>query len=115
MEMIFERTLLFDFYGELLTKRQQEIYEDVVMNDMSLSEAAEVYGISRQGVHDTIRRCEKSMQEIEEKLHAVRQYESTRKSVTEMERILNDSHNNIPEEAKSKLLSLTGQILKEIG
>ena len=46
MEKIVEKTLLFDFYGELLTAHQQEIYESVVFNDMSLSEAAEEYGIS---------------------------------------------------------------------
>ena len=90
METIFERTLLFDFYGELLTERQQEIYEDVVMNDMSLSEAAEAYGISRQGIHDTLRRCERAMQEMEQKLHAVEQFEKVRRAVDSMDRILTD-------------------------
>ena len=115
METIFERTLLFDFYGELLTKRQQEIYEDVVMNDMSLSEAAEMYGISRQGIHDTIRRCEKTMQGFEEKLGAVEQFESTRKTALQMKEILENSAYGIPEEPREKLLSLLLDILKEIG
>ncbi len=57
MEKIVEQALLFDFYGELLTKHQKQIYEDVVLNDLSLSEAAENYGITRQGVHDLIKRC----------------------------------------------------------
>ena len=115
METIFERTLLFDFYGELLTKRQQEIYEDVVMNDMSLSEAAEAYGISRQGIHDTLKRCEKTMQEFEEKLHAVEQFESIRKSIAAMHEILIDTENGIPEEVREKLTSAAQEILKEIG
>lgn len=115
METIFERTLLFDFYGELLTKRQQEIYEDVVMNDMSLSEAAEAYGISRQGIHDTLKRCEKTMQEFEEKLHAVEQFESIRKSIAAMHEILIDTENGIPEEVRAKLTSAAQEILKEIG
>ena len=42
--------LLYDFYGELLTEHQRRIYEDVVLNDYSLSEVAEELGISRQGV-----------------------------------------------------------------
>lgn len=115
METIFERTLLFDFYGELLTKRQQEIYEDVVMNDMSLSEAAEAYGISRQGIHDTLKRCEKTMQEFEDKLHAVEQFESIRKSISAIHEILVDRENGIPEEVREKLTSAAQEILKEIG
>ena len=54
VEKILEQTLLYDFYGELLTEHQQKIYEDVVFNDISCSEVAENQGISRQGVHDLI-------------------------------------------------------------
>ena len=42
MEKIVEQTLLYDFYGELLTKRQQEIYESVIRDDLSLAEAADM-------------------------------------------------------------------------
>ena len=56
MDDILQLTLLYDFYGELLTEHQRSIYEDVVYNDMSLSEIAEENGISRQGVHDLIKR-----------------------------------------------------------
>ena len=62
MEKFVERTLLYDFYGELLTKRQQQIYESVVLEDYSLSEVAEELNISRQGVHDMIRRCDKALE-----------------------------------------------------
>ena len=55
MEKFVEQTLLYDFYGELLTERQQQIYESVVLEDYSLSEVAEELGISRQGVHDMIK------------------------------------------------------------
>ena len=58
IEEIIENTLLYDFYGELLTDHQKRIYEDVVFQDLSLTEVAEQEGISRQGVHDMIRRCE---------------------------------------------------------
>ena len=50
MEKIVAQGLLYDFYGELLTEHQRRVYEDVVFNDMSLSEIAEEQGISRQGV-----------------------------------------------------------------
>ena len=66
MEKFVERTLLYDFYGELLTKRQQQIYESVVLEDYSLSEVAEELNISRQGVHDMMRRCDKALEGFEE-------------------------------------------------
>ena len=56
MEKIVAQGLLYDFYGELLTEHQRRVYEDVVFNDMSLSEIAEEQGISRQGVHDLVTR-----------------------------------------------------------
>ena len=46
----FRMTMLFDFYGELLTDRQKEFYDLYYNEDLSLSEIAENYGISRQGV-----------------------------------------------------------------
>lgn len=74
MEKILEQTLLFDFYGELLTEHQKEIYEDVVLNDYSFSEVAQERGISRQGVHDLVTRCNRILQGYEEKLHLVEKF-----------------------------------------
>ena len=71
MEKIVEQGLLYDFYGELLTDHQRSVYEDVVFNDLSPSEIAKEQGISRQGVHDLIRRCNKILEEYEAKLHLV--------------------------------------------
>ena len=50
MEKIEERNLLYDFYGELLTDHQKRIYEDSAYGDLSLSELADTYEISRQGL-----------------------------------------------------------------
>lgn len=87
MEKIVEQGLLYDFYGELLTEHQKRIYEDVVFNDMSLSEIAEEQGISRQGVHDLIRRCDRALAGYEEKLGLVRKFNQTRKTVEEIRRL----------------------------
>ena len=62
MNEILEQTLLYDFYGELLTEHQKEIYEQFVLDDLSLGEIAEAEGISRQGVHDLIKRCNKTLE-----------------------------------------------------
>ena len=56
MDKLARQALLYDFYGELLTEHQQNVYEDVVLNDYSLSEVAQDQGISRQGVHDLVKR-----------------------------------------------------------
>jgi len=86
MEKILEKTLLFDFYGELLTPHQQEIYESVVFNDMSLSEAANDFNISRQGVHDLIKRCDDILQGYEEKLHMIARFEKIKEVLGEFEK-----------------------------
>ncbi len=74
MDKIVEKTLLYDYYGDLLTDRQREIYESVVFNDMSLSEAAEAFGVSRQGIHDLIRRCDGTLASYEAKLRLVQTF-----------------------------------------
>jgi hypothetical protein len=85
MEKILEQTLLYDFYGELLTEHQKQIYEDVVLNDYSFSEVAAEQGISRQGVHDLIKRCNKILQEYESKLHLVEKFVTIKGSVKRLE------------------------------
>ena len=87
MEKFVEQTLLYDFYGELLTERQQQVYESVVLEDNSLSEVAEDLGISRQGVHDMIKRCNHTLEEYEEKLHLVSKFIETKEKVHEIEQL----------------------------
>ena len=80
MNKIYQESLLYDFYGELLTKRQQEIFEHVKFEDLSLSEAAEEYGISRQGIHDLLRRSEETLQAYEDKLGLVAKFMETKEA-----------------------------------
>lgn len=84
MEKIIERNLLFDFYGDLLTNRQRDIYQDAVYGDLSLSELADDYGISRQGIHDQIKRCDKALEEYESKLHLISRFEKIKKYSNEL-------------------------------
>ena len=87
MEKIFEQGLLYDFYGELLTEHQRSIYEDAVFNDMSLGEIAEERGISRQGVHDLIKRCDRILLEYESKLHLVERFAKAKEKIGAIERL----------------------------
>lgn len=90
MEKIVEQALLYDFYGELLTEHQKNIYEDVILNDYSLSETAEEYGISRQGVHDLIKRCNRILNDYEEKLHLVEKFIETKELVNQIDQLTKD-------------------------
>lgn len=90
MEKILEQTLLYDFYGELLTEHQKSIYEDVIINDFSLSEIAEEKGISRQGVHDLVKRCNKILKEYEDKLHLVAKFIETKEMVNQINQLTKD-------------------------
>ena len=71
---ILKQALLFDFYGELLTDHQKEIYGQFLLEDLSLGEIARDAGISRQGVHDIVKRCEQALAGYEEKLHLVEKF-----------------------------------------
>ena len=70
----YRMTMLFDFYGELLTERQREFFDLYYNEDLSLSEIAENSGISRQGVRDVIVRAEGAMQEVEDKTGLIRRF-----------------------------------------
>lgn len=81
MERLVEQALLYDFYGELLTEHQKQIFEDHVLNDLSVSEIAQNRGISRQGVHDMMKRCDKILAGYEEKLHLIEKFLKTKEKV----------------------------------
>ncbi len=87
MDKIYEQTMLFDFYGELLTEHQRSVYEDAVYHDLSLSEIAEERGISRQGVHDLLRRCDGILQDYESKLHLVERFAKAKKTLEKIEQL----------------------------
>ena len=90
MEKIVRQSLLYDFYGELLTEHQKHIYEDVVNNDMSYSEIARMNNISRQGVYDMIKRCDKILEEYEAKLQLVDKFIKAGKQVEKMKDCISD-------------------------
>ena len=58
-----EITVLYDFYGDLLTEKQQEVIELYYNEDLSLAEIASLSGITRQGVRDSIKRAEGQLTE----------------------------------------------------
>ena len=110
MEKILEQTLLYDFYGELLTEHQRQVYEDVVLNDFSLSEVAAARGISRQGVHDLVRRCNKTLEEYEEKLHLVQRFVQIRENVNEIRKLTDPSGDTPKEDVMQRIAAIASDI-----
>ena len=82
----FRMALLFDFYGDMLTDRQKEVFDLYYNEDLSLSEIAENYGITRQGVRDVIVRAEGIMQELEDKTGIIRRFQRMQEQFSDIER-----------------------------
>ena len=85
MDAALFRTMLFDFYGELLTDKQKEYFDLHYNEDLSLAEIAMGEGISRQGVWDIIRRAEESMRRYEDKTGLVARFARSRTVIARAE------------------------------
>lgn len=81
----YRMTLLFDFYGEILTDRQKEFFDLYYNEDLSLGEIAENSGITRQGVRDVIVRAEAAMTELEDKTGLIRRFMQMRDRIAAIE------------------------------
>ena len=78
-------SLLFDFYGKLLTKRQREVMELYYEENLTLAEIADEFEISRQGVHDALKNAEKALKGYEEKLGLVEKLQRSRQAIEEID------------------------------
>ncbi len=81
-------SLLYDFYGNLLSDRQREVVGMHCDDDLSLAEIAEELGISRQGVHDALKNGRRALDEYEEKLGMVKRFSEETEAVREIDREL---------------------------
>ena len=114
MEPKVRQTYLYDFYGELLNEHQQKIFEAFVFDDLSLGEIAEEQDISRQAVHDMIKRSTKKLEEYENKLHLMERFLELREkavSVRERAEAYEQSHE---ERLLTEIRQLSGEIIKEL-
>lgn len=88
MKDVQQIALLYDFYGALLTPRQQELVRAYFLEDLSLAEIAEIEGVSRQAVHDLIKRSEAALHEYEERLGFIREFRLRQELVSRLEQAL---------------------------
>lgn len=91
IEQVEYQALLFDFYGELLTDKQKDYFESHICDDLTVSEIAEEKNVSRQAVHDLIKRTNKILQGYEDRLHLVEKFLKIKDQIIEIDRIAKDS------------------------
>ncbi|HQA59910.1 MAG: YlxM family DNA-binding protein [Tepidanaerobacteraceae bacterium] len=118
MDNITKLNLLFDYYGDFLTKKQRDIFEQYYINDLSLGEIAENSGITRQGVHDILRRAERTLENFEKKLDMVNKYLSYRKKIEKILVLLEEIEPGVAAEYKQKFTDIyngVATLLKEGG
>lgn len=111
MNEILEQSLLYDFYGELLTDKQREIYEQYILDDLSLKEIADEMQITRQGIHETIKRSLAALYEYEGKLHLVEKFLSIKNNVKEINLLISQMKET---EETDRIKSVLDEILREL-
>ncbi|HHU30621.1 MAG: YlxM family DNA-binding protein [Bacillota bacterium] len=102
--------LLYDFYSSLLTAKQRECLELYYQYDLSLAEIAENIGISRQGVHDLLKRGVKSLEKIEAKLGFAEKFQDQERELKRLRKILNK--NVLPARERKEALSILDKLLE---
>lgn len=118
MEKIVEQTLLYDFYGELLTPHQKMIYEEYVLDNFSISEIAKEHNISRQGVHDQLKRVDRLLNEYESTLHLIDRFMKIKDKVNEIssysKQVLSADDLDTAKELVGRINSISNAIIDEL-
>lgn len=114
MEPKVQQSYLYDFYGELLNEHQRKIFEDFVFNDLSLGEIAEEQGISRQAVHDLVKRSTQKLEEYENKLHLMKRFLDIRDKVTEIQKCANQYGQTHEEHLLEEIREISEQIIEDL-
>jgi len=98
---------LYAYYGSLLTKSQQDYFEDYYYNDLSLGEIAINHHVSRQAVYDNLRRCRSLLKNYENKLHMQRDYNMIEDKLLKVTAALQD-------EKQGLALQITADLLNQL-
>ncbi len=102
MEHLVRMGLLFDFYGELLTPKQQKVFGLYFLQNLSLGEIAEEEETSRQAVHDLLQRTEKLLEKWEGKLHLLDKYLRYQRVLGEVDRAMKALEKLLPTETAAQ-------------
>ena len=94
-------SVLLEFYGQLLSEKQLEIMNYYYNDDLSLREVADMIGITRQGVHNTLKRSEGFLREFEDKLGLYGKWQEMKAELEVIEECLTDIYNENQNSRKS--------------
>ena len=111
-DKLIEQGLLYDFYGGLLTKHQQKIYEEAVYENLSLSEIADIEQISREAVSDLLHRTTTALQHYEAQLGLIRRFEQIRQLTAQLRDLA--SQELAPDRIRAGILQAADQIEQEL-
>lgn len=114
LDEIVTLSILYDFYGELLSDHKKQIFEDYVLNDLSLSEIAAEQGISRQGVYDIVKRCTQELKEYEAKLSLMGKFQTIKDKLENMKELVADAEHTGEITYISEIAALADDIIKEL-
>ena len=89
------QTLLYDFYGELLSEHQKAVFSAAVFDDMSYSELADEFNCTRQAAFDIVRRINHKLEGYEEKLGLLSRFETAKNKMNEMTDLVNEMKDTI--------------------
>lgn len=106
-------SLLFDYYGELLTEKQKTCFDLYYNQDFTLSEIAEQERITRQGVHDSLVRAEALLFDFEEKIGCIRRSQENQKAVQTIESAARALKSVAGAESAAERILLAVQSIKE--
>ena len=104
MEEIFNKSILYDLYGGILSKNQQIVYEYHVIDDLSFAEIGEELNMSRQAAYDLFKNADKKLKEIDSKLELSMRFKDIEKLANEIKNAANGN---------KQIISLSNKIIKK--
>ena len=125
MDERLRKTLLYDFYGELLNEHQKSVYSAAIFDDMNYSEISDEFGVSRQAAFDLIKRIDRKLESYEERLGLLGRFllardkiDALKGSIESIENSISDSKLSDKEKKALKLqlsdiLNLSNEVIEE--
>ncbi|BAF59906.1 MAG: YlxM family DNA-binding protein [Pelotomaculum sp.] len=115
IEKVALMNLLYDFYGQLLTERQKNFIELYYCQNLSLGEIADEYAVTRQAVHDTLKRAEQLLCEYEKKLGLVEKFNNDREKLGVAVTLLEECERSYQDERIGKVREILQEVIGTAG
>lgn len=106
-------SMLYDFYGALLKENNRRIFEAYIQEDYSISEIAEEMEISRQAVHDAVKRITKQLKGYEEKLGLLERFEQQRSEMRRLHECLQKMNISETDPRGQEIFQILSKIIEE--